>query len=81
MAGNHLEYLLTEQFSLALPEIMDLCTERKKAFLSNPYLKSFIIGGLLNMILEWIKNGDGADVEELALLFTEQFVKDTPENH
>lgn len=81
LAENHLEYLLTEQFSLALPEIIDLCTERKEGFLSNPYLKSFIIGGLLNMILEWIKNGDGADVEELALLFTEQFVKDTPENH
>ena len=75
LAENHLEYLLTEQFSLALPEIMDICTERKEVFLSNPYLKSFIIGGLLNMILEWIKSGDGTDAEELAGRFMEQFAK------
>lgn len=74
LAENHLEYLLTEQFSLALPEIMDICTERKEVFLSNPYLKCFIIGGLLNMILEWIKNGDGTDAEELARLFAGQFI-------
>jgi len=73
LTENHLEYLLTEQFSLALPEIMDICTERKEVFLSNPYLKSFIIGGLLNMILEWIKNGEESNAEELARLFMEQF--------
>ena len=72
---HRLDHLLTAQFSLALPEIMDICTERKEVFLSNPYLKSFIIGGLLNMILEWIKSGDGTDAEELAGLFMEQFAK------
>lgn len=61
--------------ALALPEVMEICTERKQAFLSNPYLKSFVIGGLLNMILEWIKSGDGTDEEELARLFTEQFTR------
>lgn len=72
---HHLEHLLTEQFSLALPEIMDICIEQKQIFLTNPYLKSFIVGGLLNMILEWIKSGEGTDAEELARLFTEQFAK------
>lgn len=75
LAENHLEYLLMEQFSLALPEIMDICTDRKEVFLSDPYLKSFITGGLLNMILEWIRHGDGTDGEALARLFTEQFTK------
>lgn len=45
-----------EQFTIALPSVMENCTDNKKELLSNPYLKTFVVGGLVSMIIEWVKN-------------------------
>lgn len=70
---HRLDYLLSEQFSLALPRIMNLCVEEGSEMIANPHINSFVVGGLSAMIIDWLKSDSKTDETELTRLFLQLF--------
>lgn len=70
---HRLDYLLAEQFSVALPRVTKLCVEEGSEMIANPHINSFVVGGLSAMIIDWLKSDSKTDEKELTGLFLQLF--------
>lgn len=73
LINNNLEYILTEQFSVVLPKILQLCVSEEDALVCNPHINSFIVSGLSAMLISWTKSDYDIDEDELTQLFIRLF--------
>ncbi len=73
LIDHNLDYLLTEQFTMVLPRIMQLCIDDDIGMIENPHINCFIVSGLSAMIIDWLKNDSSTDEKELVRLFLQMF--------